>query len=151
LSEQDPSRWTMTMITEAEQTLRAAGRANRVGRFQLEAAIQSAHAQRAFRGRTDWQSIALLYEGLVSRAPTIGALVGRAAAVAEARDVATGWALLQAIPNEAVETYQPYWALAAHLLKRAGRGAEASDAYTRAIGLCEDPAIRDFLMRQAGQ
>jgi RNA polymerase sigma-70 factor (ECF subfamily) len=151
LSEQDPSRWAMAMITEAEQTLRAAGRANRIGRFQLEAAIQSAHAQRAFSGRTDWPSIALLYEGLVSLAPTIGALVGRAAAVAEARDVATGWDLLQAIPNEAIETYQPYWALAAHLLKRAGRGAEAADAYTRAIGLCEDPAVRDFLMREAEQ
>jgi predicted RNA polymerase sigma factor len=127
------------MITEAEQTLRAAGRANRIGRFQLEAAIQSAHAQRAFSGRTDWPSIARLYEGLVSLAPTIGAFVGRAAAVAEASDVATGWDLLQAIPNEAIETYQPYWALAAHLLKRAGRGAEAADAYTRAIGCAKTP------------
>ena len=60
------------------------------GRFQLEAAIQSAHAQRAATGTTDWQAIALLYEGLVRMAPTIGALVGRAAAVAEARGAEAG-------------------------------------------------------------
>jgi len=151
LSEQDASRWATSMITEAEQLLSAAGHANRIGRFQLEAAIQSAHVRRASSGRTDWEAIAVLYEGLVSLAPTTGALVGRAAAVAEARDVATGWTLLQSIPGEAIETYQPYWALAAYLLKRAGRDGEAADAYTRAIGLCEDPAMREFLMQQAGR
>jgi predicted RNA polymerase sigma factor len=148
LSEQDVALWSEPMIDEAQQLLAAAERAGRIGRFQLEAAIQSAHARRAWSGRTDWESIALLYHGLVRLAPTIGALIGRAAAVAEARGAETGWALLQAVPAEAVAGYQPYWALAAHLLKRLGR-TEAADAYRRAIGLCEDPAMRDFLARQA--
>jgi len=150
LSEQDVSRWSLPMIAEAERILSAAKDAGSIGRFQLEAAIQSVHAQRALGGRTDWEAIALLYEGLARLAPTVGALVGRAAAVAEARDVAAGWSLLQAIPDEAIKTYQPYWALAAHLLGRLRR-IEAADAYERAIGLCEDPAVREFLMRQAGQ
>lgn len=149
LSEQDTALWSRTMIEEAEQFLDAAERANRIGRFQLEAAIQSAHARRACTGRTDWESIALLYEGLVRLAPTIGALVGRAAAVAEARGAASGWALLEAIPTEAVKSYQPYWALAAHLLRTMGREEEAQAAYVRAIGLCEDPAMREFLVRNA--
>jgi predicted RNA polymerase sigma factor len=107
------------------------------------------HARRAATGGTDWESIALLYEGLVHLAPTIGALVGRAAAVAEARGAAAGWALLEALPAEAIKTYQPYWALAAHLLSRMGRGDEAASAYNRAIGLCEDAAAREFLARKA--
>jgi RNA polymerase sigma-70 factor (ECF subfamily) len=148
LTEQDTALWSRPLIEEAEQLLRAAERAGRIGRYQLEAAIQSAHAGRARTGRTDWESIALLYEGLVSLAPGIGALVGRAAAVAEARDAATAWSLLQMIPAEAVASYQPYWALAAHLLKRLGQTTQSADAYRRAIGLSEDSALRAFLTAQ---
>lgn len=151
LSEQDVAGWSQPMIAEAEQLLAAAAQAGRIGRFQLEAAIQSVHAQRAqrtFAGRTDWETIALLYEGLVRLAPTIGALVGRAAAIAEARGAPAGWMSLEAIPAEAVKSYQPYWALAAHLLKRMQRLEESEAAYSRAIGLCEDPAMREFLAQQ---
>ena len=90
--------------------------------------------------------MALLYEGLVRLAPTIGALVGRAAAVAEARDAEAGLALLCELPEASIGTYQPYWALAAHLLGKLGRIDEAAHAYERAIGLCEDPAMRAFLI-----
>jgi predicted RNA polymerase sigma factor len=145
LTEQDTALWSRPLIEEAEELLGVAHRAGRIGRYQLEAAIQSAHAQRARTGRTDWESIALLYEGLVQLSPSIGALVGRAAAIAEARDAAAAWSLLQAIPPEAVASYQPYWALAARLLKLMGRKAQSADAYRRATGLSEDPALRQFL------
>lgn len=149
LSEQDATCWLQPMIEEAEQILIAAERMGRIGRFQLEAAIQSMHARRAFTGSTDWEAIALLYEGLVRLAPTTGALVSRAAAVAEARGATIGWAQLATIAPETVKNYQPYWAVAAHLLMRMKRLDEASAAYSRAIGLCEDPAMREFLRRQA--
>ncbi len=144
LTDQDTALWSRPMIAEADRLLQAAERAGRLGRFQLEAAIQSVHARRAETGRTDWAAVALLYEGLVRLAPTIGGLVGRAAAVAEAQGAQAGLALLQALPQDAVAAYQPYWALAAHLLARLGwPGADA--AFVRAIGLCEDPAARAFL------
>jgi RNA polymerase sigma-70 factor (ECF subfamily) len=108
LSKQDHARWSRQMIAEAEELLMVASKTRRAGRFQLEAAIQSVHAQRAFGSETDWEAIALLYEGLVPLAPTIGALVGRAAAMAEARGAAAGGALLEVIPAEAVKSYQPY-------------------------------------------
>lgn len=149
LQEQDTTRWSRGLIAEAERHLGGAARAGVMGRFQLEAAIQSVHAQRAVSGRTDWEAIALLYAGLVRFAPTVGAQVGHAAALAEARDAAAGWAQLQAIPAAAVAGYQPYWAVAAHLLARLARRAEAQAAYARAIGLCEDPALRAFLAAQA--
>ncbi len=149
LSEQDTAHWSRAMIEEAEQLLNIAVQANRIGRFQLEAAIQSVHAHRARTGYTDWEAIALLYEGLVRFAPSLGAQVGRAAAIAEARGATTGWRLLEAIPSEDVKNYQPYWALAAHLFKRMEQFPEAAAAYSRAIGLCEDQAVREFLTQQA--
>ncbi len=148
LTRQDVALWSRPMIDEAERTLAVAARAGNVGRFQLEAAIQSAHARRAVTGQTDWEAIALLYEGLIRTASTIGALVGRAAALAEARSADAGLAALEAIPRETVETYQPYWALSAHLLAALERGAAAKQAYARAIGLSEDGAVRDFLVAQ---
>jgi RNA polymerase sigma-70 factor (ECF subfamily) len=46
LAEQDPRRWDVARIDEAEALLQQAGRAGRLGRFQLEAAVQSAHSVR---------------------------------------------------------------------------------------------------------
>jgi len=149
LSRQDVTRWSRRMIEEAEETLAAASHAKKPGRFQLEAAIQSAHARRAVTGQTDWEAIALLYEGLLRLAPTIGAQVAYAAALAEARGAEAGLAALEAIPAEAVKTYQTYWALSAHLLKRLGRADQARQAYVRAVGLSENPAVREFLAGQS--
>jgi RNA polymerase sigma-70 factor (ECF subfamily) len=145
LDRQDVRRWSRAMIDEAEQLLLDAARAGRPGRFQLEAAIQSVHARRAITGRTDRDAIALLYEGLIRLAPTIGAMIGYAAAIAEARDARAALAVLDGMPAERVASYQPYWALRAHLLGGLGRGSEAEEARARAIGLSEHPAVREFL------
>jgi predicted RNA polymerase sigma factor len=80
--------------------------------------------------------------------PTIGALVGRAAAIAEARGAESAWPMLQAIPAESVVAYQPYWAVTATVLTRMWRVEEARAAYERAIGLSDDPAVREFLVGQ---
>jgi predicted RNA polymerase sigma factor len=114
----------------------------------LEAAIQSVHAQRARTGHTDWEAIALLYEGLTRLAPTVGAQVGRAVAAAEACGSGVGWNLLASLYTQAVASYQPYWAVAAHLLDRLQRTDDARRAYDRAIGLCSDSAVRDFLVQR---
>jgi RNA polymerase sigma-70 factor (ECF subfamily) len=42
----------------------------RLGRFQIEAAIQSVHAERARTGRTDWAAIATFYDQLLLEAVT---------------------------------------------------------------------------------
>jgi len=150
ISEQDTSLWSRTMMEEAERTLATAAQQGRAGRFQLEAALQSAHVERLRGGRVDWQAIAVLYEGLVRLAPAVGAFVGRAAAVAEAYGPAAGLALLDDVPADAVKTYQPYWAVRGHLLQRLSRVRESCDAFDRAIGLTEDEAIRRFLWARRG-
>ncbi len=149
LSEQDTRRWSWPMLAQAHQLLLSAEQFKCMGHFQLEAAIQSVHTRRAITGRTDWEEISLLYEGVLRLAPTTGALVGRAAAIAYARGAETGWSMLQTIPSETIASYQPYWALAAHLLGVLGRKKEAQDAYDRAIGLCENPAMREYLLRKS--
>lgn len=149
LSEQDPSRWSSALMDEAERYLHSAARLGRIGRFQLMAAIQSVHAQRARTGRTEWNEIALLYEGLSRLSPTLGVLVGRAAAVAEAYGPREGLALLEVIPPARIGSYQPYWALAAHLHRKLENLEEARQAYSLAIGLCEDRSVRQFLHQRA--
>jgi predicted RNA polymerase sigma factor len=149
LAQQDVARWSRSMIDDAERLLADASSARAPGRFQLEAAIQSVHAQRARGATTDWRAIALLYEGLLRIAPTIGARVAHAAALAEAESVEAGLAALGTIPADVVATYQPYWAMRAHLHRRAGLVGEAREAYARAIGLSEDAAVREFLAASA--
>ncbi|BDI28942.1 DNA-directed RNA polymerase sigma-70 factor [Capsulimonas corticalis] len=149
LSEQNAALWSKSLIDEAETLLTAASCARRLGRCQLEAAIQSAHSRRAYGQPIDWRSIAQLYDGLVTFAPTAGALIGRAAAVAEAISPAEGLRLLEELDAAAMTTYQPYWALKAHLLLQLGKHPEAAHAYQQAIGLSEDPAVKAFLMGRA--
>jgi len=150
LSEQDPKQWSLPLIEEAERHLAEAFKRGRSGRFQLEAAIQSVHAERAHTDRTDWAAIALFYEQLVRISPALGTRVGYAAAVAEAEAPEAGLAVLDPIAPDAVSHYQPYWAVRAHLLQRLGKKREAADAYDRAIGLAEDPAVREFLLQKRG-
>jgi predicted RNA polymerase sigma factor len=148
LAEQDTALWLVPLQREAEEALRRAARMGRIGRFQMEAAIQSVHALRGRSGRTDWAAVAMLHDALAGLSPTVGVLVSRAAAHAEAHGVRAGLDLLDALPADAVKSYQPYWALRAHLLTRGGDAAAARQAYGLAIGLSEDPAVRDFLRRR---
>ncbi|MGN6381801.1 MAG: RNA polymerase sigma factor [Dyella sp.] len=146
LAAQDPAAWDADMALQAEQALLTAARLRHPGPFQLEAAIQSAHAQRRATGRTPWSGIAQLYELLVAHHPSLGARVGQAVAVAEAGNPAAALAQLDSLPETAVQAYAPYWVARAHVLKQASApGWEA--ATQRAIGLTDDPRLRDFLTR----
>ena len=150
LSEQDPKLWSLPLIEEAERHLAEASKSGHLGRFQLEAAIHSVHAERARGRRVEWRAIVQFYTQLIRISPTIGRQTGYAAALAEANGPEQGLTVLDAIDRDAVSSYQPYWAVRAHLLQRLGRTAAASDAYERAIGLAEDPAIREFLLKKRG-
>jgi len=150
LSEQDSRQWLLPLIEEAERHLAEASNRGHKGRFQLEAAIQSVHAERARSGRTEWGAIMLFYEQLIRISPTLGTRSGYAAAVGEAQGPEAGLAILDGIGLDTVSAYQPFWAVRAHLLQRLGKTSEALDAFDRAIGLAEDPAVRQFLLQRRG-
>ena len=148
LSEQDPGEWLAPLVDEAEKELAASAADARLGRFQIEAAIQSVHAERAHTGRTDWAAIAKFYDLLAQLAPSIGAAVARAAAHAEVHGAQAGLALLDQIEAQLVISYQPYWAVRAHLLRQLKRAHDAAEAFDRAIGLTDDNAVRAFLLER---
>ena len=148
LSEQDSHQWSLPLIEEAERHLAEASSRGRTGRFQLEAAIQSVHTERVRSGRTKWTAIVLFYEQLIRISPTLGTRTGYAAAVGEANGPEAGLAVLDGTDPDDVSGYQPYWAVRAHLLQRLGKPSEAVDAFDRAIGLAEDPAVRQFLLQR---
>jgi RNA polymerase sigma-70 factor (ECF subfamily) len=150
LGEQDASRWDNALIEEAETLLMAASRMKSPGRFQLEAAVQSAHAMRRVSGRTDWGAIVALYDALLAITGSVVVAINRAVAHAEVDGAEAGMAALDTLEKDPrLAQYQPFWAARAELLARLGRREAASEAYTRAIGLEADPAVRRYLQRRA--
>ncbi|MGH3332161.1 MAG: RNA polymerase sigma factor [Nocardioidaceae bacterium] len=150
LEEQDVRRWDAELIADAERLAqRATGIRVRtdepIGRFQLEAALQAAHAVRRRTGSVDWAGVLRLTEALTKVAPTLGARVARAAAVARVDGPEAGLALLARDQDPLIERFQPAWATRAQLLADAGRPRDAAVAYQRAISRTTEPAIRRFL------
>ena len=144
--QQELQRWDLSLADTAEIELRIAGELGAPGRFQLEAAIQSAMVQGRLQNTDMRTPLVALHTALVSYAPTIGNLVGRAAALAETDGPQAGLEELALLPPEKVKTYQPFWALRAQLLLRSGAsGAVVQQALEWAIGLSEDQAVRGYL------
>ncbi|MER9439596.1 RNA polymerase sigma factor [Mesorhizobium sp. M0618] len=146
LAEQDCLLWDRALIDEAEALLSHAAAKGVIGRYQLEAAVQSAHAARRLTGRTDWAAIQELYDALLSIAGSPVVAINRAVAIAEAEGAVAGLAALYVLGDDKrLDEYQPYWAARAGLLARLGQVPQACEAYDRAIGLERDPAVRRFL------
>ena len=150
LEEQDPAAWDDGLVADGERLLARATLLRErsgepIGRFQLEAALQAAHAARRRTGRVDWDGVLRLTEALVTLAPTAGARVALAAASARVHGPEAGLALLDGDPDPRLPRFQPAWATRARLLADAGRVAHARDAYDRAISLTTEPAVRVFL------
>lgn len=135
LDAQDAVLWRADLRGEAEALLLAASRMNQPSRFQLEAAIQSAHAARVWRGETDWSAIVLLYEALAELTGSPVAALNHAAALARVAGAEAGLAAVQAARDRfpALAAYQPTWALIADLCAKLGRAEAARAAYDEAI------------------
>jgi len=147
LEEQDVTRWDRTMIARGETLLTRAHAHRRPGRFQYEAAIQSAHCSRSSRGPVDTETLRTLHRALVRTAPSLGAQVALAALDGEIDGPAAGLRALDAVTDPAVERFQPAWAVRAHLLAAAGRVDDAARAYRRAIEATSDPGVAEYLAR----
>lgn len=149
LEQQDISLWDDSQIALAEQLLRQASAGGPTGRYQLEAAIQSAHTARRVTGVGNWDIVVRIYDHLlaITRSPVVA--LNRAVAIAE---VSGPESALQAIAPLAGDKrmlgYQPYWAARGHLLARTGNRAEAAEAFRVAIGLTTDEAVRAYLQGQ---
>jgi len=152
LEQQDPALWDAALIDEAEALLSRASAFGVPGRYQLEAALQSAHVNGRRTGRTDFTALLVLYEALqnVTGSPVVA--INRALALGRVRGAAAALAALDEIAADArLAEYQPYWAARAEALVRSGARAAAREAYERAIGLERDPAVRRFLQSRLAE
>lgn len=145
LHEQDTARWNHAHIERANALLHEAAALGQLGPYQLEAAIQSAHAQRAVTGRVPWGGIAQLYQGLLQIAPTLGARVGHAVALGTAHGAGQGLAALDELSEAEVRNHAPWWVARAHLLEQQRRWPDAAAALRHGMGLTEDPRLRAHL------
>lgn len=140
LDQQDVRLWRRDLIIEAEGLLTAGARFGRFGRYLCEAAIQSVHVQRAVTGQTEYGALEVLYRMLQTHAPSIGAGVGLAAVTLETQGPARALAVLEALPADRVQTYQPYWVTRTRVLQALGQESAASLA--QAIALTQDEGQR---------
>ena len=149
LAAQDPALWEAALIDRAGALLLRASRLGAIGRYQLEAAIQSAHGIRRRTGHADWPAIAQLYDALLALTGSPVVAINRAVAIAETRGTGVGMAALDGVAADPrIADYQPYWAARAGLLAKAGDATAADSACARAIGLGADPAVRGFLQER---
>ncbi len=149
LAEQNVAFWNAGMIREAEALLTGACKLNRIGRYQLEGAIQSAHVGRRLTGHENWEQVVQLYDALLALRPSPVAAINRALAIAELHGAEAGLADLEAVGGDArLGQYQPLWAARAELLARTGDRQKACEAYEIAIGLEWDESVRRFLDRR---
>ena len=142
LGEQDRSRWDRGMIEEGQAIVRRCLRRNQVGAYQLQAAISAVHAEASTVDGTDWSQIVSLYDRLLAVNPTPVVALNRAIAIGEVQGPAAALALVDALD---LDSYYPWHATRADLLRRLGRSGEASAAYERAAAIAPTDAERAFL------
>ncbi|MGH3446024.1 MAG: RNA polymerase sigma factor [Nocardioidaceae bacterium] len=137
LEDQDRGRWDRRDIEEGLRLLHTAARHGRVGQYQLQAAVAAEHAKAATAGETDWDAIALLYDGLVEldRSPVVA--LNHAVAVAMATTPQHGLELLEDLTG--LDTFHPFHVARAELHARAGNHDAARAAYSRALDLVTNP------------
>jgi RNA polymerase sigma-70 factor (ECF subfamily) len=102
------------------------------------------HSDATSSADTDWRQILALYDQLMAIAPTPVVALNRAVALAE---VAGSQAALEVTDDLPLDDYHLLHATRADLLRRLGRGAEAGQAYDRAVQLATS-AAEQRLLRQ---
>ncbi len=147
LPDQDRTRWDAGKIAEGQALLRAAARRGPAGPYLVQAAIAAEHARAATAPDTAWNRIAALYAALEDLTGSPVVRLNRAVAVAEVDGPAAGLALLDGLDGR-LPGFHLLPATRADLLRRLGRTAEATTAYTDAIARAGNAADRDFLTRR---
>jgi RNA polymerase sigma-70 factor (ECF subfamily) len=149
LEEQDRGLWHREQIQEGTELVKSALRRGAAGAYALQASIAALHANAKTAKETDWQQIAALYDALLRMHTSPVVEVNRAVAVAMARSMEDGLALLDGLERrEELEEFHLLPAARADLLRRLGRKGEAADAYRRALTLATNDIERRFLRRR---
>jgi RNA polymerase sigma-70 factor, ECF subfamily len=149
IAEQEPTLWRRPMITEAETYLRRAAALHPAGPRALQAAIHSAWCARTMLTEpAPWPIVLRLYDALLTLRDDPVVRINRAVALAEVAGAAAALHEIEVLDALSLETFLPYHAVHADLLRRVGRDREARGAYQRVLALDPPPAERLWLERQ---
>ena len=147
LAEQDRSRWDTRLIAEGVGVLQSALARDRLGEYQVQAAIAALHADAQTADETDWVQIVEWYDELLRLNDNAVVRLNRAVAVGEADGAQAGLAALSQVDP----TVPRRTAVEAYLRERAGEPAVAAQLYADAARAATSVAERDHLTRQAGR
>ena len=106
-------------------------RRDQPGPYQMQAAINAVHSDAPSAAATDWRQILALYDQLLALAPT--AVVALNRAVARGRGRRARRPRWRSSTRSTSSDYHLFHAVRADLLRRAGRDAEAAEAYAAAV------------------
>ena len=147
LAEQDRSRWDTGMIAEGVAILQAALARDRLGDYQVQAAIAALHADAPSTAETDWVQIVEWYDELLALTDSPVVRLNRAVAVGEADGAQAGLAALADVDPDLPRRA----AVAAHLHERAGDLARAAGLYAEASRTATSVPERDHLTRETAR
>lgn len=146
LADQSETDWDWQLIAEGEASLRKAATFGRLGRFQLEAAIQSVFVAEKATGEARAPIVLKLYTELHRQFPTAGSHLGLVEALW--RNLGPEIALRELSGFQFSRDYLPYWALKAHLEKETGNRKGAQESFQTALRLSRDSAQQDYFRSQ---
>jgi RNA polymerase sigma-70 factor (ECF subfamily) len=149
LEDQDRGLWDHAELEEGRALALQALREPGFGAYALQAAIAAVHSEAATAAQTDWPQIVGLYDVLWRLEPTPVVALNRAVAIAMRDGPDAGLALIEPLLQQAVlANYHLAHAARADLHRRAGRVAEARQAYLQALALAQQAPERRFLQRR---
>ena len=147
LAEQDRSQWDTALIVEGVDILQRALARDRLGEYQVQAAIAALHADAPRVEETDWVQIVEWYDELLRFADTPIVRLNRAVAVGEADGAPAGLAALADVDGDVPRRD----AVAAHLHEKNGDLELAARLYADAARNAPNLAERDHQTRQAAR
>jgi RNA polymerase sigma factor (sigma-70 family) len=147
LAEQDRGLWDTRLIAEGVEVLQRALARDRLGEFQVQAAVAALHADARTAEETDWVQIVEWYDELVRLTDSPVARLNRAVAVGEADGPRAGLAALA----ELDPSLPRHAAVAAYLHERDGDPVTAARLYAEAARSAPNLPERDHLTRQAAR
>ncbi len=152
LDAQDRTSWDRAQIVEGVALVQRALTSRGFGPYSLQAAIAAVHAEAPDFGSTDWNEIVGLYDVLLRVDPSPVIELNRAVAIAMRDGPAAGLALVDTILARGdLGDYRLAHAARAELCRRAGRTADATASYERALALTRQEAERRFLQRRLAE
>ncbi|MEP0521374.1 MAG: DUF6596 domain-containing protein [Hyphomicrobiales bacterium] len=149
IEQQDMSLWDDQLIAYGNRQLHHAYEMKSIGRFQVEASIETVHLSRKKTGNIDWQALNQLYHAYLKQAPSAGAKVSQAVVTAHLHGNKAGLQALINLENQIGSAFQPLWAARAELHSRIGDRQEARLCYDKAISLTTDIPVLKFLRQKS--